>query len=391
MLESLNVFHKKLFLVIAVIVTVVFCDLIQPTSGLFAMGRADKAVTESEQVLNTHYSQSSNLPNPLRGVFLFSIEALEDAKSTVENFTQLTAALKKRKINFIIFDMHWGTFKYENTPGIKATSKRPIDKALAGKLSKIAKDAGMTVAVAVNFLTHQSYGVLLKGYPEYAWIQKNGDTLAADPRTPKPNLWDPLNPGVNKIAFSMADELIDAFSPDVFHAGLDELWGFDADNLKSNTEGLSTHQLYAKIINQYHEHIVNTRGIPMMMWADSFEPLANRDKGLGATAVLDMIPKDIILAYWHYGMASKYPPMWTFAEKGFRVTASPWNDAKAAAALLKDASKLRKKNPNMIGVIYTIWTPGCLPDLAPALDYGGNSPRMRELTTVMDATKGLFN
>ena len=383
--------HKNRQSALTKVIITFFLIFIVPPS-LEAMERIFKKDLENTEKVIPTYSFDEHISMPLRGILLFNTQVEGSDKQTIHQFKALVSALQSKHINFVIFDMHWGNFKYEKTPKISATSAHPIDKALASQLSNIAKKAGMTVGVRLNFLSHQNFGVLLKAYPEYAWIQKNGDPLTADPRTKDtPNLWDPLNPGVNKIAFSMADELIDAFHPDIFHAGMDEPWGFDAANLKSNKDHLTTDQLYASIIKAYHAHITETRGLPMMIWADSFEPIANRRDGLGATKALDMIPKDIILSYWHYSTYRRYPPMWTFAEKGFRVTASPWNDVQAAKALLKDAQKLRSVNGNMIGSIYTTWSSDALLNLAPALNGTGGSDNMKKIADVINATENIIH
>src|SRR5437763_12527686 len=71
--------------------------------------------------------------------------------------------------------------------------------------------------------------------------------------------------------------------------------------------------LFAKAVNDLHQHIVGQRKLQMLMWSDrllnasatgfsEWEAAKN-----GTDRAIDLVPKDIILCDWHYEKREDYP------------------------------------------------------------------------------------
>jgi len=295
-----------------------------------------------------------------------------ERKQYVPEFRKLVEeGLAPLGINTVIFDMHWKSFRYTCTPELaklKLKESRDFTRAEARQMAAICRENKIRVVVGMNFLTHQNYGSLLAAYPELQWPGSK-------------RLWDPLNPKVNKIAFAMADELLDAFQADGFHVGLDEAFDFDlATHPKAREQGYTAATLLAKCIKDYHAHLVKKRGVEMFMWTDTLEDRFR--KRLGTKPAIDMIPKDITLCYWYYYVVKNppnytYPWPRTFVRKGFRVLVCPWKELHGTNALIDAA--LTIDSPKMAGVLFTTWSGKVVPDLLPALLDRGD-PKQRDET-----------
>ncbi len=281
---------------------------------------------------------------------------LPDFKRLVEE------AFAPMGINIVIFDMHWNNFRFTCRPELKKLELpegRRFTAKDARQMSKICKSNGIRVIVGLNFLSHQDHGQLLKAFPEYNW-----------PGTKQ--LWDPFNPEVNKVAFAMADELIDAFQADGFHAGMDEARDF---NLKTHpkAKGWTPSKLFAKCVTEYHEHLVKKRGVEMLIWADMLEDRHHTD----TAKALNLIPKDVILCHWKYYKPQKnYPLLKKFVNNNFRVLLCPWKNVKATRSVAKAVVGL--DDPKMLGVLYTTWCGKIGSDLRPALLQKGDQSKLDE-------------
>ena len=151
--------------------------------------------------------------------------------------------------------------------------------------------------------------------------------------------WCPLHPEVNAIVFDLMDELIEVFEADAFHVGMDEVFLIGED-VCSRCKGKDKAELFAKAVNDYHQHLVSKRKAEMLIWGDrlidaekikygKWEASAN-----GTAGAVDLIPKDIIICDWHYEPRDAYESVPMFLEKGFRVWPSSWRKIEGAKALI---------------------------------------------------------
>ena len=183
---------------------------------------------------------------------------------------------------------------------------------------------------------------------------------------------------MNKIVFELIDELIDAFEADAFHVGMDEVF-LIGDKDCPRCKGKDVGELFAKVVNELHDHLVGQKGVEMLMWGDRL--LDSKATGYGkweASATgsyraIDRVPKDIIICDWHYempavykrmGQKSPFPSVRFFQEKGFRVLPAPYENPESATAFLRVAKE--DATDKMLGVLFTGWSvnpKGLLADL----------------------------
>jgi hypothetical protein len=231
-------------------------------------------------------------------------------------------------------------------------------------------------------LGHQSWAKttfpLLTKYPEFD----------ETPLIPKDNpgiycrSWCPLHPRVNEVVFALMDELIDAFRADAFHVGMDEVFLIGSEQCP-RCKGNDPAKLFAKAVNDYHRHLVGEKNLTMLMWGDRLldDQVMNYgewESSRNATAAaIDLIPKDIVLCDWHYGLRGDYPSVPYFQEKGFYVWPASWRNAQAAVALLEYAQNA--SSDRVIGHLCTTWVGS--ENLAHALLGEGDQSALRANVT----------
>ncbi len=268
-------------------------------------------------------------------------------------------------VNVLVFEVNY-KFEYQSHPELRM--EPIISKADARYLATLCRQHGIRLIPQFNCLGHQSWREttfpLLVKYPE----------LDETPQIPLNNLgiycrsWCPLHPKVNDIVFALMGELIDAFQADAFHVGMDEVFLIASDQC-SRCRGKNPAELLAKAVNDYHQHLVKEKGLEMLMWGDRLLDDAVMKYGQweasqnGTAPAIDLIPKDIIICDWHYGLRDEYPSVPYFQQKGFRVLPSSWKDVKAALALRDYAA--RHATEKMLGHLCTTWVNGA--DIARAL------------------------
>jgi hypothetical protein len=273
----------------------------------------------------------------------------------VEQLTGFMARLAEMGINVIVGEINYG-YEYQSHPELRqrnAVSAEQIKKLLAE-----CRKHHVRLIPQFQCLGHQSWKKntvpLLIKYPEFDETPgKYPDNEGIYCRS-----WCPLHPDVNKVVFSLMDELIDVFEADALHVGMDEVFLIGEDDCP-RCKGKSKAEVFAKAVNDYHDHLVGKRKIEMLMWGDrlidsskysygKWEASANDTAG-----AVDLIPKDIIICDWHYEMRDAYESVPMFLEKGFRVWPASWRKPEAAKAFV-DYSK-RFENPRMLGHLNTTW------------------------------------
>jgi hypothetical protein len=119
--------------------------------------------------------------------------------------------------------------------------------------------------------------------------------------------------------------------------------------------------VFAKVVNDLHAHIVDKRKLTMLMWADRLIDGNKFNMGeweaskVGTAAAVDKIPKDIILCPWHYELREQYESLPMFMAKGFRILPASWKNTEATVALIKDA-RAHQQEGRLVGHIFTTWS-----------------------------------
>jgi len=293
----------------------------------------------------------------------------------------ITETLAPKGFNVLIVEVNY-SFQFKSHPELAG---RGLNKAQARELAQLCRKHGIRLIPLFNCLGHQSQAgktfALLEKYPQFD----------ETPHIPRDNKgiycreWCPSHPDVNKIVFDLLDEVIDAFDADALHVGMDEVFLIGNDQCP-RCKGKNPGELYAKVVNELHQHIAVEKGLEMLMWGDRLLDASTTDYGewesskTGSHTAIDLIPKDIIICDWHYTEREDYPSVRFFQQKGLRVLPSTWNNAGAALALLKTAQK--GATDKMLGFLFTGW--GVKPEELTSIFLGTN-----DTSKVSDDVKGV--
>jgi N-acetyl-beta-hexosaminidase len=166
------------------------------------------------------------------------------------------------------------------------------------------------------------------------------------------------------VVFDLIDEIMTAFEASSFHAGMDEVF-YLADPKCPRCQGKDPAQLYAGEVTRINDHL-NKTGARLWIWGDRL--LDGSTSGIGmweasmnnTWRAVDMIPKSVVIADWHYEKALPTPAY--FALKGFQVVACPWKKPEVATAQVAMISDLRANatpelKEKFLGVMHTVWSP----------------------------------
>jgi hypothetical protein len=261
----------------------------------------------------------------------------EDVLKTIERGSTLGFNVIMLKVNLAI--------QLKNTKGFASPWAYSIEDIK--EILRIARGAGMEIIPEVNLLTHQHLLMLQ--------IDKGLMLNDAD--------YNPNAPKVYDIVFPVLDEIIQIFEPKYIHIGHDEAYGIRKKVAMHPPARPLTPDEYLSDTIRIYDYL-KKKNIRTMMWADML--LDPRIYGAqyhgsevngydGFPAVLDKLPKDIILCDWHYiSHGPDFPSYTDLQKKGFTVWGAVWQDPETINAYSAYVARFARKNEGMIA---TTWWP----------------------------------
>ena len=296
--------------------------------------------------------QANAKSKPWRAVHLLDY----NTDAALDALGQNLPTLAQQGINVIILEVDYN-FAFKSHPELKR-GDNPITREGARRFAALCKKLNIRLIPQFQSLGHQSWKAdtfpLLTVYPNFdltpGAFPNNEGIYCRE--------WDPLNPEVWLVVFKLMDEIIDAFRADAMHVGMDEVFLLGSEQSPS-TKGQDPAVLFAKAVNELHQHLVGKRHVEMLMWSDRLIDGQKYDLGEweasknGTAAAIDMIPKDIIMCPWHYEVRESYPSIPMFIAKGFRVLPTGWKNVDATKALIGYSSA--QADPKMLGHMFTTW------------------------------------
>ena len=260
--------------------------------------------------------------------------------------------------NIIVVEVEYH-FDFQSHPELRDTPF--ITKAKAREFAKAARKLGIRVIPELDCLGHQSEGArtlpLLAKYPQF----DETPGLYPGNKGIYCRSWCPQSPGLIGIVSALIDELTDAFQADAMHVGMDEVF-FIADPDCPRCHGQDPAKLFARTVNELHQHIVGERNLTMLMWGDRLLDAQTMHYGRwesatnGTAPAVDWIPKDIIICDWHYLAQTNYPSVPFLLSNGFRVWPAGFQPAEAAKAFSDFSLEQRRENHRVIGYLATTWS-----------------------------------
>jgi hypothetical protein len=291
-------------------------------------------------------------PGQWRALHVLSYTTDKDLEILDEQIPKLASM----GVNVLILEVNY-SFQFQAHPKLRSGANA-ISRDGARKLAALCRTHGIRLIPEFQCLGHQSWKEhtfpLLTVYPDLdltpGAFPKNKGIYCRE--------WDPTNPKVNRIVFKLIDELLDAFGADGLHVGMDEIFLLGSPQSPS-TKGQDPAKLFARAVNDLHEHLVKERKVEMLMWADRLFDGTKYHWGeweaskVGTAAALDQIPTDIILCPWHYERKEAYPSIPLFLDKGFRVLPAGWHKLDASKALIQYSQQFHTEK--MLGHLFTTW------------------------------------
>ena len=270
-------------------------------------------------------------------------------------------------INTLILRVDFN-YAYESRPEL--SDKNPLTKEQVKQLVAVCKKNQIKLIPQVNLLGHQSWAStlnkLLAVYPEfdetphvkipekYEWPNDDGLYCKS---------YCPLHPGVHEVVFDLIDEIIEVFEANAFHAGMDEVF-YLADEKCPRCAGKDPAQLFAGEVTKLSDHL-NTNEAQLWIWGDRLIDATTSGIGMWEASMnntwraVDMIPKSVIIADWHYEKALPTPAY--FSLKGFDVVACSWRKPQVARDQVRMINELQQNatpemKENLLGVMHTVWS-----------------------------------
>ena len=299
-----------------------------------------------------------------RGIHLCYFRETEDWQ--LEKLLRLAAYYK---FNYAVIEF-WGTFPFAKHPEFQWENKHG-NREFLRHLIALSRELGITLIPQFNCFGHAAGSsisngrhVVLDRFPQFAPLfEPDGWT------------WCLSNPHVREILREMLEEIFDLFG-DVpyFHLGFDE--AFNAGTC-AQCAGADYHRLLLEHLLFLHGVLAEHR-CRAIIWHDMFLELDREKWGdcvlldrntPNPHEILDRLPRDIVLAVWHYHHPEE-PPLgelcWPtaahFAAKGFPVLLCPCFDERGIITMAEQAA-----DTGLPGMLQTTW-----------VSYSGTS-RMRQL------------
>ena len=220
-------------------------------------------------------------------------------------------------INVLILEVDYG-FEFKSRPELQCHG---ITKEQARSLGEACRKSGVRLIPLFNCLGHQSWAsntaALLTKHPEF----DETPHIPADNKGIYCREWCPSHPDVNAVVFPLLDELIDAFDADALHVGMDEVFLIGNEKCP-RCKGKGVGELFAGMVNTLHKHLVQEKGIEMLMWSDRLLDARKFSYGTweasktGSCLAIERIPKDVIMCDWHYERRNDYPSVRFFQQQG---------------------------------------------------------------------------
>jgi hypothetical protein len=243
-----------------------------------------------------------------------------------------------------VFLEFWGMFPYQrrpyavwpNTIWTPDVVRRLIDYAL--------DDLHLRVLPCQNLTSHAGWSriisrrhVVLDQRPDLAemWIP-GGWCFATE------------NPNTKAFLRDLIDELVEAYRrPPLMHVCCDKAFGFgstEADRTRSADLLFGNHLSFLNSTLQEH-------GTRMAMWADMLYTSMDALYWKANPALVDMLPKNILMNLWtHNDPGVHWPDVEFFESRGFQTIYSPFLERKGVASMTEVC--LRRASH---GILQTTW------------------------------------
>lgn len=225
---------------------------------------------------------------------------------TLEDHKRSIRTLARFKMNTYLWFIEPDHFKYAFDPDLGSSVDRfTFDEVR--ELVAYAKRYHIQVIPTVELLGHMECTLADPDYRSLGEIPGGSDLC-------------PTSEATRDLVRAMVGEIAPAFESAYFHCGLDESFSVGTGQSAAAVKERGLEQVYADYYTWLND-VVKSHGKTMMMYADI---------ALSKPAMLELLPKDIVMMFWDYAPRDRFEGLDTLRAAGFPlVTLSgvwDWNN-----------------------------------------------------------------
>ncbi|HOC68312.1 MAG: Beta-hexosaminidase [Candidatus Hydrogenedentes bacterium ADurb.Bin101] len=228
----------------------------------------------------------------------FSEDYGRDQLPTLEEHKRSIRHLARFKVNTYLWFIEPDHFVYAFDPDISTDYDRFTFEEIR-ELVAYAKRYYMEIIPTVELLGHMEQTLRHDRYKPLAEMPGGGGDLCAACE-------DSFG-----LVTKMVNEIAPAFGGRYFHCGLDESYTIGKGRSEQAVKETGIERVFADYYTKMND-LVKSHGQTMMMYADIV---------LNHPAMIDLLPKDIIMMFWDYAPREEYPGLTALRAKGLPVTA----------------------------------------------------------------------
>ncbi|MCX7598957.1 MAG: beta-N-acetylhexosaminidase, partial [Armatimonadetes bacterium] len=253
----------------------------------------------------------------------------------------VTEVLPRFKFNAVVLEIE--SIRWDSHPELAPKGPTPAE---VGRLCDLARQHFVEPIPQIQSGGHCDYFLFRDG--QYRDLAENPEA---------PYNYCPSNPDTYKLFFDLYAEVEKYMRPRYFHIGHDEL--NDDYAICPRCRGRRPAELFAEDVRRLRDWWAE-RGVPIMMWGDMLLAPVDAHGGrdafngggkLNLSEAVPLLPKDVIIADWHYGVGYEEFPSFDFwQQRGFRIIAAPWFWLDNIWNITRDA-----KRHVVVGVLGTTW------------------------------------
>ena len=221
-------------------------------------------------------------------------------------------------------------FCFEKHPAFAAPEA--LDAEGVRRIDAACRERGLELVLAQTSFGHMP-GIL--SHPDYIHLSEDGDP------------WQlcPSHPGTYPFLDDLLDELIPLSSSEYFNVNCDEsrVIGLCPKCRERGTDAEARENIFLDHLLWLHAK-VKSHGKRMMVWGDHL---------LHMPAILDRLPKDIVVLDWQYCNWATFPTLSFLKDRGFETIGCPFNRYDNIRPMTLDC-----RRRGMAGVLDTIWEMG---------------------------------
>ena len=221
-------------------------------------------------------------------------------------------------------------FRFQKHPAFAAPEA--LDADGVRRIDSACRELGMELILAQTSFGHMP-GIL--SHPDYVRLAEDGDPWQLCPR----------HPDTYAFLGDLLDEMLPLSSSNYFNVNCDEsrVIGLCPRCRGRGVDAAGKEELFLDHLLWLHAK-VTSHGKRMMVWGDHL---------LHMPAILDRLPKDIVVLDWQYCNWATFPSLSFLKERGFEVIGCPFNRYDNIRPMTLDC-----RRRGMAGVLDTIWAAG---------------------------------